>query len=83
MNNLMCYIDPATTAIIWQIVAGVLISLSVVLGIWWTKISTFFKGLWVKWFKKDKKGEPVETEKVVDEELEELKEEETTEEKGE
>jgi len=47
MTSLLLYIDPASTAIIWQVLAGVFITFSVVLGIWWRKISTFIKGLFV------------------------------------
>lgn len=53
--NLLLYIDPATTAIIWQVLVGVFVAFSLALGIWWRKISTFFKGLFVKGF--SKKGE--------------------------
>lgn len=55
MRDLMAYIDPATTALIWQILAGFFITMGVVLGIWWTKISTFFASVWVKIFGKKKK----------------------------
>lgn len=64
------YIDPASTALLWQILAGVLITFGVVLGIWWTKISTFFKSLFVKVFRKNKKNDNKEV--VIDEELEEI-----------
>ena len=54
MANILSYIDPASTALIWQILAGIFISLGVVFGIFWRKISTFFKSLWVKLFRKKK-----------------------------
>ena len=70
MLNLLNYIDPASTALIWQILAGVFITLGVVFGIWWTKIKTFFKGAWVKIFGKKKKAvEGEEQKEAVDEEL--------------
>lgn len=53
----LCYIDPASTALIWQVLAGVFISLGVVFGVFWRKISTFFKSLWVKLFRKNKNQE--------------------------
>jgi hypothetical protein len=65
--DLFCYIDPASTAIIWQVLAGVFIALSVALGIWWRKISVFIKKVWVKLFGKGKKVEADKVEK--DEEL--------------
>ena len=86
MVNTFCYIDPASTALIWQILAGVFISLGVVFGVFWRKITTFFKSIWVKLFRKNKVQE---TEKVVDESVLEIEDEaetatenkETTEEK--
>ncbi len=70
--NTLCYIDPASTALIWQVLAGIFISLGVVLGVFWRKISTFFKSVWVKLFKKNK----AETEeKVVDESALEVEDE--------
>jgi hypothetical protein len=42
------YIDPASTAIVTQIVAGVFISLGVAFGIFRRKIAIFFKNLQVK-----------------------------------
>ena len=39
------YVDPATTAMITQIVAGIIISLGVALGIFRRKIILFFKNL--------------------------------------
>ena len=53
----LCYIDPASTALIWQVLAGVFISLGVVFGVFWRKMSTFFKALWVKLFRKNKNQE--------------------------
>jgi len=55
MLNLMGYIDPASTALIWQILAGVFITLGVVFSIWWRKITTFIKSIWVKIFGGKKK----------------------------
>ena len=76
MINLMAYIDPASTALIWQILAGVFITLGVVLGIWWTKITTFIKTVWVKIFGGKKKVDSANAaDKEVDEELEELTDE--------
>lgn len=37
------YIDPAATSYIVQVVAGVVISLGVVFGIFWKKIKLFFQ----------------------------------------
>jgi hypothetical protein len=42
------YIDPATTAMLTQIVAGIFISLGVVFGVFRQKIILFFKNLHVK-----------------------------------
>ena len=42
------YIDPTTTAMLTQIVAGIFISLGLVLGIFRRKIMMFFKNLKVK-----------------------------------
>ena len=42
------YIDPATTAMLTQIVAGVFITLGVTFGIFRRKIIMFFKNLSVK-----------------------------------
>jgi len=42
------YIDPSTTAMITQIVAGIFISLGVAFGIFRRKIVLFFKNLSVK-----------------------------------
>ena len=65
----LCYIDPASTALIWQVLAGIFISLGVVFGVFWRKISTFFKSLWVKLFRKNQNQE---TEKAVNESLLEI-----------
>lgn len=68
--NQLLYIDPASTAIIWQVLAGIFITFGVVLSIWWTKISTFVKKLWVKIFGSKKKNATDTTAVVeVDEEL--------------
>lgn len=50
--NASAYIDPGTTAMLTQIVAGVIISLGVVFGILRTKIIMFFKNLKVKFMQK-------------------------------
>ncbi len=42
------YIDPATTSMVAQIVAGLFISLGFAFGIFRRKIAMFFKNLWVK-----------------------------------
>ena len=42
------YIDPATTAMVTQIVAGVFISAGVVFGVFRRKIVLFFKNITVK-----------------------------------
>ncbi|MCL2755980.1 MAG: hypothetical protein FWE45_02900 [Firmicutes bacterium] len=67
--NLLGYIDPASTALIWQILAGVFISLAVVFAIWWKKIITFFKGIWVKITRKEKKDTDDSVTQEIDEEL--------------
>lgn len=72
MINLMSYIDPGTTALIWQIVAGVLIAMGVVIGIWWRKVKTFFKSVWVKIFGKKKNVD--ETDSAEDEIKDEISE---------
>jgi len=72
MASTFCYIDPASTALIWQVLAGVFISLGVVFGVFWRKITTFFKSVWVKLFRKNKKQEE---EKVVDESVLEIEDE--------
>ena len=76
MNTLL-YIDPASTALIWQILAGIFISLGVVLGVFWRKITTFFKSVWVKVFHKNKKKN--KPEQLADESMLELEEDEITE----
>lgn len=73
MHSLL-YIDPASTAIIWQVLAGIFITFGVVLSIWWTKISTFFKKLWVKMFGGKKKANTAPEATVLDEELTDLDE---------
>jgi len=42
------YIDPATTAMLWQIVAGAIITLGVFLGVFRQRIFMFFKNMSVK-----------------------------------
>ena len=69
MWNLMAYVDPATTALIWQILAGVFISLGVVFAIWWRKITTFFKSIWVKVFRRGQDTETNKDDIEADEEL--------------
>lgn len=75
MTNFILYIDPASTALVWQILAGFFIAFGVVLSIWWTKISTFFKSLFIKIFGKNKKTGKIEKieidEELVDTEIEE------------
>jgi len=44
----LAYIDPATTAMLTQIVAGVFITLGVVFGVFRRKIVMFFKDMSVK-----------------------------------
>ncbi|MDR0813861.1 MAG: hypothetical protein LBO63_07700 [Oscillospiraceae bacterium] len=44
----LAYVDPATTGMIVQIVAGIFISLGVVIGIFRQKVVLFFKGLSVR-----------------------------------
>ena len=51
-TTMLAYVDPATTAMIIQIVAGVCISVGVALGIFRRKIALFFQGLKVKLTKK-------------------------------
>lgn len=46
------YLDPATTSYIIQIVAGIFIALGTVVGVFWKKISRFFKNLKVKGLEK-------------------------------
>ena len=43
------YIDPATTAMVTQIVAGIFISAGVLFGVFRRKVILFFKNLSVKW----------------------------------
>ncbi|MCL2570002.1 MAG: hypothetical protein FWE16_02235 [Firmicutes bacterium] len=52
MSNLFSYIDPATTAILWQILVGVFVAFSLAIGIWWKKVTLFFRGVFVKGFNK-------------------------------
>lgn len=73
---MFCYIDPASTALIWQILAGIFISLGVIFGVFWRRITTFFKSLWVKLFHK-KSGQNEKNE--VDESVLELEENESVE----
>lgn len=77
MINQILYIDPASTAIIWQIIAGIFIALGAILGIWWKKITTFIKSSWVKMFGSKKKKEDELKDKEIDDELsdEEIKKE--------
>ena len=75
--NHLLYIDPASTAIIWQVLAGIFITFGVVLSIWWTKISTFFKKIWVKIFGNKKKQAADTTVVEQDEELTDLDDENT------
>ncbi|MDR0764821.1 MAG: hypothetical protein LBE65_04435 [Synergistaceae bacterium] len=50
--NAYAYIDPTTTAMITQIVAGVFISLGFAFGIFRRRIIMFFKNLYVKMLQK-------------------------------
>lgn len=45
--RVQAYIDPATTSMITQIVAGIFISLGFALGIFRQKVILFFKNLWI------------------------------------
>ena len=42
------YIDPAATSYIVQVIAGVVITLGVVIGIFWKKIKLFFRDMKIK-----------------------------------
>jgi len=42
------YIDPATTAMVTQIVAGVVISVGVAIGLFWRRIALFFQNARIK-----------------------------------
>jgi DUF1365 family protein len=42
------YIDPAATSYIVQIIAGVVITLGVVIGIFWKKIKLFFRDMKIR-----------------------------------
>ncbi|MDR1760058.1 MAG: hypothetical protein LBR60_05990 [Fibrobacter sp.] len=53
-SNTYAYIDPSTTALLTQIVAGIIISLGVTLGVFRQKVMLFFKALKVKLFRKKK-----------------------------
>jgi hypothetical protein len=55
------YIDPATTAMLTQILAGVLITLGVVFGVFRQKIIMFFKNISVKRTKKKIERENAKT----------------------
>ena len=46
--NALAYIDPTTTAMVAQIVAGAFISLGVGATVFRRKLSLFFKNIWVK-----------------------------------
>lgn len=70
----MAYIDPASTALVWQILAGVFITIGVVFAVWWKKITTFFRSIWVKIFggkKKDSTDKSKEIDEEVNDELSE------------
>jgi len=45
------YIDPATTAILYQVIAGIVITAGITLGIFRRKIVLFFKNLHIKFTK--------------------------------
>jgi len=42
------YIDPATTAMVTQIIAGIVISVGVAVGLFWRRIVLFFQNLRIK-----------------------------------
>jgi hypothetical protein len=42
------YIDPATTAMVTQIVAGIVISVGVAVGLFWRKIVLLFQNMRIK-----------------------------------
>jgi hypothetical protein len=46
------YVDPSTTAMLTQIIAGIFISLGLTFGIFWRKIVMFFQNLKVKTLQK-------------------------------
>ena len=46
------YVDPATTAMLTQIVSGIIISLGVVIGVFRRKIMLFFQNIRIKMMKK-------------------------------
>lgn len=51
-SDASAYVDPTTTAMLTQIVAGIFISLGLTLGIFRRKITMFFQKLKVKLFQK-------------------------------
>ncbi len=46
------YIDPAATSYIIQVVAGIVITVGVALGVFWKKIQVFFRNLKMKTLEK-------------------------------
>lgn len=61
-STAFAYIDPATTSYILQAVAGVVITCGVMLGVFWTKIRTFFRNQKIKAMEKklEKQAEKAE-----------------------
>jgi len=51
-TSVYAYIDPTTTAIVAQIVIGVLITLGIFVRIFWRRIVIFFQKIRIKIFKK-------------------------------
>lgn len=54
----LIYIDPAMTSYVIQIIAGVVVACGAALGIFWNKITRFFRNK-----KNAKEGKPLETPK--------------------
>ena len=82
IHNLFAYIDPATTAIILQVLVGFFVAFGLVFAIWWRKITTWIRSLFVRKGKKDEtqaKGHIIvwgdRTEAEVISEIEKLNEE--------
>ena len=50
----LAYIDPTTTAMLTQIIAGIFISLGLALGVFRQKVIMFFRKLKIKIIKKTK-----------------------------
>jgi len=71
------YIDPATTAMLTQVIAGVFITLGVVIGVFRRKIIMFFKNISVNRTKKkiEKEAAKKEMPQAKQEEKQEIKQE--------